>query len=101
MANDFSGSECIEYFRFEPGALGVGAKGRFNLGVTGVTSETADFKEGAGCAKFVAASSQYLSCLDAGLPAGFPLKLGWSAGRLAISCWFKLSSVSGSNYLLL
>jgi len=97
MANDFSGSEVFEYFRLEPGALGVGAKGRFNLSVAGVTSETVDFREGSASAKFVAASSQYLSCLDGSLPAGFPLKLGWQGGKLAIAFWFKLNSISLST----
>jgi hypothetical protein len=99
MANNFSGPEVIDYFRFEPGTLTAGGKGVITLtNENNVGSETVDFREGTGCARFDAID-RCMSVADSALPAGCPLKSGVSNFTIGLAFWVKVLSWTSSPYI--
>ena len=101
MANDFSKDSSVKaLWRLESGALTVDSISTNTLTNNGVTSDTSDYKEGAGCG-IIEGTANYLTILDANLCAGFPLKSGDSTKQGTWCCWFKLvSSITGFQVIL-
>lgn len=89
--------DSVEYFRFEPGALGIGSRGAFNFNNNNVAEETVSFREGLGCAKFTDTDSSYFWQIDGELPGDFPFKNLTQNKIITISLWFYCDKYSTSR----
>ncbi|MBM4027006.1 MAG: hypothetical protein FJ280_16625, partial [Planctomycetes bacterium] len=97
-ANNFANDpNCVSVWRLEPGTLTADSKGTNTLTNQGVTSQTADCREGSGCGLFVRSEGDHLYRTDSNLSSKFPLKTGDTNKRISVSAWVKLNSLPSSG----
>jgi len=105
--NDFTTDpHCVALWKFENNTLVVDSIGSNDLENNGVTVQTGDFKEGAGCADFKVGQSDWMSIDDADLSAKFPTKSGGGSVQMSLCFWMKprgfpFGSTMISKYLML
>lgn len=89
--NNFaSDPDCVALWRFESIAtLTADSIGTNTLENNGVTVETADRREGAGCANFRVSESDWMIIDDADLAPNFPTKSGDVTPDISICFWMK------------
>jgi hypothetical protein len=96
--NNFaSDPHCVALWRFEPGELTLDSIGTNNLVNQNVTTDTVNYKEGAGSGHFLRATGwddrNWLSIADADLTPQFPGKGGTANKRFSICFWVKLDTI--------
>jgi hypothetical protein len=89
--NNFaSDPDCVALWKFDNLAtLTTDSIGTNTLENHGVTVETADRREGAGCASFRVSEADWMIIDDADLSANFPTRLGDPSPDMSICFWMK------------
>lgn len=101
MANVFSNSRIIDFWRFENNLL-AGKNGNDLTGVGSPSYESGSPLEGAYSLDLESSSNQYVYRNDADLSAGFPFKSGDTTKKISLAFNIKTESQSGAsvNYLI-
>jgi hypothetical protein len=88
--NDFTTDpHCVALWKFEVNGVRLDSIGSNDLENHGVTVQTGDFKEGAGCADFRAIQSDWMIIDNADLSGNFPTKSGDTNVQMSICFWMK------------
>jgi len=100
-ANDFSSDpHCVALWQFESQALTKDSIGSNRLGNYGVSTQTADVREGTGCADFRAGQRDWMGIDDADLSADFPTRNGDKDVEMSVCFWMKPRSFAYEGTLI-
>jgi len=92
---------CVAVYNFEPGALTEDSKSNNTLcNINGVSSETVDYKQGAGSADFERDLSQRFSIANELLHDDFILKKGGANKSFSICFWLKIESLTNPTPMI-
>ncbi len=99
--NDFSSDpRAVALWQFESQALTKDSIGSNRLNNLGVLAQTADVREGTGCADFRPGRRTWMSIDDSDLSAKFPTKSGGKEVDLSVCFWMKPRSFAYEGTLI-
>jgi|GEM_PF-382658 len=100
-SNNFaSDPNCVALWQFEDKAFAEDSVGSNRLVNHGASLVTTDAREGAGCADFRAAQSDWMSINDRDLSADFPTRSGGENADMSVCFWMKPRSFPARNTLI-
>jgi len=99
--NDFtSDPHCVALWRFESQTLTKDSIGSNRLENHGVSAQTADVREGAGCADFRVGQKDWVGIDDADLSTDFPTKSGDKDVEMSLCFWTKPRSFTAEGTVI-
>jgi len=103
MANDFSGdSDVHAVYNFENGATTTDSSGNGNTLTEDntPTSDTTNYKQGAGSIHYTENSNESSEVADASLSAGFPVKSSGGSDDFSLTCWMRATDDDDLAYVI-